>query len=160
MSNARKTAGINNKVRRLQMDTVALQETRRPATGSIRENFTFFWLGKQLEGLREHGVSFAIKNRLIVSIVPPTEGSAWINKLQLHTAAEMVSFINAYAPTLTSSTKAMDEFYDDLDLTLRGKPQQEPVFLLGDFNASAGSDHSSWPSCLGQFEFGKMNESG
>ncbi|XP_069193060.1 craniofacial development protein 2-like [Procambarus clarkii] len=70
----------------------------------------------------------------------------------------MVSLINAYAPTLISSSEAKGEFYDDLGLTLRDIPQQEPVFFLGDFNARVGSDHSSWPSYLGQF--GKMHESG
>ncbi|XP_069176039.1 uncharacterized protein [Procambarus clarkii] len=70
----------------------------------------------------------------------------------------MASLINAYAPTLTSSSEAKGEFYDDLGLTLRDIPQQEPVFFLGDFNASVGSDHSSWPSYLDQFA--KMHESG
>ncbi|XP_069176132.1 uncharacterized protein [Procambarus clarkii] len=143
------------------MDTVALQETRLPATGSTREkDFTFFWQGKPPEEVREHGVDFAIRNRLLGSIVPPTEWSARIITLQLHTAAGMVSLINAYSTTLTSSTEAKDEIYDDLGLALRDTPQQEPDFLLGDFDARVGSDHSSWPSCLGQFGFGKMNESG
>ncbi|XP_069163290.1 craniofacial development protein 2-like [Procambarus clarkii] len=153
-----KTAVINFKLPRLQMDIVALQETRLPATGSIREDFTFFWQGKPPKEVREHDVGFAIRNRLLGSIVPPTKGSANIIKLQLHTAAGMVSLINAYVPTLTSSTEAKDKFYDDLGLTLRDIPQQEQVFLLGDFNARVGSDSSSWPSCLGQFGFGKMNE--
>ncbi|XP_069184626.1 craniofacial development protein 2-like [Procambarus clarkii] len=137
-----------------------MQETRLPTNSSIREkDFTFLWQGKPLEEVREHGVGFAIKSRLLGFIVLPTEGSARIIKLQLHTAAGMVSLINTYAPTLTSSTEAKDELCDDLGLTLRDIPQQEPVFLLGFFNARVGSDHSSWPSCLGQYGFGKMNES-
>ncbi|XP_069186412.1 uncharacterized protein [Procambarus clarkii] len=72
----------------------------------------------------------------------------------------MVSLINAYAPIMTSSTEEKDELYDDLGLTLRDMRQQESVFLLGHINARVGSDHSSWPSFLGQFVFGKMNESG
>ncbi|XP_069190876.1 craniofacial development protein 2-like [Procambarus clarkii] len=71
----------------------------------------------------------------------------------------MVILINAYAPRPTS-TEAKDTFYDDLGLTLRDIPQQEPVFLLVDFNARVGSDHSSWPSCLGQLGFGKLNDNG
>ncbi|XP_069195724.1 uncharacterized protein [Procambarus clarkii] len=139
------------------MDIVALQETRLPATGSIQEkDFISFWQGKPPEEVREHGIGFAIGNRLLGSLLLPTEGSAGIIKLQLHTAAAMVSLINAYAPTMTS-TEAKDEFHDDLGLTL-GEISQEPVFLLGDFNVRVGSDHSSWPSCLGQFGFGKMNE--
>ncbi|XP_069156691.1 craniofacial development protein 2-like [Procambarus clarkii] len=118
------------------MDIVTLQETCLPATGSIREkDFTFFWQDKPPEEVREHGVGFDIRNRLLGSIAPPTVGSARIIKLQLHTAAGMVSLINAYAPTLTSSTEAKDKFYEDLGLALREIPQQEPVFLLGDFNA-------------------------
>ncbi|XP_069181139.1 craniofacial development protein 2-like [Procambarus clarkii] len=139
VNDARKTAVINKELYRLQIDIVALQKTRLPTTDSMREkDFTFFWQGKPPEQVREHGVGFAIRNRLLGSIVPPTEGSGRIIKLQLHTAAGMVSFINAYAPTLTSSMEAKDEFYDDLCLTLRGIPQQAPVFLLGDFNARVG----------------------
>ncbi|XP_069158045.1 uncharacterized protein [Procambarus clarkii] len=161
VNDARKTAVINIELRRLQIDIVTLQETRLPTTGSIREkDFTFIWQGKPPEEVREHGIGFAIMNRLLGSIVLPTEESARIIKLQLHTVAGLVSLINAYAPTLTSSTEPKDELYDDLGLTLRDIPQQEPVFLLGDFNARVGFDHRSWPSCLGQFGFGKMNKSG
>ncbi|XP_069176144.1 craniofacial development protein 2-like [Procambarus clarkii] len=136
VNDTRKTTVINNELRRLQMDTVALQETRLPAIGSIREkDFSFFWQGKPPEEVREHGVGFAIRNRLLGCIVLPTEGSARIIKLQLHTAAGRVSLINAYAPTLTSSTEAKDKLYDHLGLALRDILQQEPVFLLGDFNA-------------------------
>ncbi|XP_069191417.1 craniofacial development protein 2-like [Procambarus clarkii] len=161
VNDARKTAVINNKLRRLQTDVVALQETRLPATGSIREKeFTSFWQHKPSEKVRKHGVGFAIRNRLLGSIVPPKEGSARTLKLQLHTTAEMISLINAYAPTLTTSTEAKDEFYNDFGRTLRDVPQQEPVFRLGDLNARAGSDHSYWPSSQGQFGFVKMNENG
>ncbi|XP_069179020.1 uncharacterized protein [Procambarus clarkii] len=149
VNDARKTAVINNELCRLQMNIAALQEIRLPATGSIREkNFTFCWQGNPPEEVREHGVSFAIRNRLLGSIVPPTEESARIIKLQLHTAAEMVSLISIYAPTLTSSTEGKDEFFDDLGLTLRHTSARATV--MGDFNARVGSDHSSWPSCLGQ----------
>ncbi|XP_069189748.1 craniofacial development protein 2-like [Procambarus clarkii] len=159
VNGAHMTVVINNELHRLQIDVVALQETRLPATASIREDFTF-WKGTLPEEVREHGVCFAVRNRLLGSIVPPMEGSGRILKLLHHKAAGAVNLINAYAPTLTFSTEAKDEFYDDLGLTLRDIPQQEPVFLLRDFNARVGSDHSSWPSCLGPFGFGKMNENG
>ncbi|XP_069171563.1 craniofacial development protein 2-like [Procambarus clarkii] len=137
VNDARKTAVINNELRRLKMDIVALQETRLPATGSIWEkDFTFSWQDKPPEMVREHGVGFAIRNRLLGSIVPPTEGSSSLIKLQLHTAAGMVSLIHAYAPTLTFSNEAKVKFYDDLGLTFSDIPQQERVFLLGDFNAT------------------------
>ena len=53
------------------MDIVALQETRLPETGSVRErDFTLFWQGKPSDEVREHGVGFAVRNKLLGSITP------------------------------------------------------------------------------------------
>lgn len=41
---ARKTAIMNRELRRLNIDIAALQETRLPSNGSLREqDYTFFW---------------------------------------------------------------------------------------------------------------------
>ena len=57
ISDARKTAIINNELLRLKVDIAALQETRLAGQGSIRENdYTFFSLGKCVDDRREHGV--------------------------------------------------------------------------------------------------------
>ena len=81
-------------------------------------------------------------------------------RIQLLTAAGLVSLISAYALTLTSPAEAKDKFYDDLGALITAIPEQEPIFLLGDFNARVGADHSSWSPYLGQFGVGKMNENG
>ena len=51
-------------------------------------------------------------------------------------------------------------FYETLASIIRNVPCKEQVVVLGDFNARVGADHVSWPSCLGQFGVGKMNENG
>ena len=81
-------------------------------------------------------------------------------KLQLQTSAGLVSLISAYAPTLTSASELKDRFYDDLSAVINKVPPQEPLFIFGDFNAMVGADHSSWPTCLGHFGIGNMNENG
>ena len=54
VSDARKTAVINNELQRLHLDVVALQETRLAASGTIKENdFTFYWQGKPADDLSE-----------------------------------------------------------------------------------------------------------
>ena len=75
---------INNELCRLQVDIVALQETRVPESGIIRErDYSFFWQDKAADETREHGVGFAIKNNLLGSIIPPSEGTERLLKLQL-----------------------------------------------------------------------------
>ena len=45
------------------------------------------------------------------------------------------NLICAYASKLTASPESKDKFYDDLAQTIRGLPEKEPLFILGDFNA-------------------------
>ena len=98
--------------------------------------------GKAADETREHGVSFASKNNLLGSIIPPSEGTERLLKLQLQTSAGLVSLISAYAPTLTSASELKDRFYDDISSAIRKVPPQEPLFLLVDFNDRFGADHS------------------
>ena len=161
VNDARKTAVIDRELSRLQMDIVALQETRLPETGSVRErDFTLFWQGKPSDEVREHGVGFAVRNKLLGSITPPAEGTERILSLRLQTSSGPVSLISAYVPTLASTAEAKDKFYDDLSSAIRRIPDRELLFVAGDFNSRVGVDHNSWPTCLGQFGIGKMNENG
>ena len=65
----RKTAVINRELKKLNIDIVALQETRLPSNGSIREqDYTFFWQGLNAEEPRIHGVGFAVRNSLMLSV--------------------------------------------------------------------------------------------
>ena len=124
---------------------IALPETRLPVSDICREkDYSFFWQGKAADETREHGVGFAIKNNLMGSIIPPSEGTKRLLKLQLQTSAGLVSLISAYAPTLV----------------LPSAKFQEPLFIFGDFNVRVSADHSSWPTCLGHFGVGNMNENG
>ena len=50
VTNARKTAIIDRELSRLNLDIVALQETRLSSFGSLKEkNYTFFWQGLEPE---------------------------------------------------------------------------------------------------------------
>ena len=82
VNDARKTAVIDRELSRLQIDIVALQETRLPETGSVRErDFTLFWQSKPSDDVREHGVEFAVRNNLLGPITPPAEGTERILSL-------------------------------------------------------------------------------
>ena len=161
ISDARKTAVINNELKRLNVDIAALQETRLADSGTLKEkDYTFFWQGKSSEEHRQHGVGFAVKNSLLNKVEPGSNGSERILTLRLNATEGPVTLISAYAPTLSASPEIKDEFYERLSSTLSSIPSTEQVVLLGDFNARVGSDSDSWPTCLGQFGVGKMNENG
>ncbi|XP_067910435.1 craniofacial development protein 2-like [Heterodontus francisci] len=160
-NDSRKTAIINNKLSRLDVDIAALQETRLPASGSLREQgYTFFWQGRDPEEPRQHGVGFAIRNSLLSMIEPPSNGSERILSIRLFTASGLVHLLSIYAPTLCSPHEDKDQSYEELHNIISSIPNTEHLFLLGDFNARVGADHDSWLSCLGRFGIGRMNENG
>ena len=161
ISDTRKTAVINDELRRLSVDIAALQETRLADSGTLKEkDYTFYWQGKTSDEHREHGVGFAVKNSLLSMIEPGSNGSERLLTLRLNTTDGPITLVSVYAPTLSSTPDAKDEFYEKLASTIGNIPSHEQLVLLGDFNARVGADHDSWPSCLGHFGVGKMNENG
>ena len=59
-----------------------------------------------------------------------------------------------------ASEDIKDYFYDELDSLIDKIPKVEPLILLGDFNGRVGSDHQSWPPCIGHHGTGRMNDNG
>ena len=161
INDSRKTAVINDELKRLNVDIATLQETRLADSGSLKENdCTFYWQGKSSNEPREHGVGFSVRNTLLSMIEPGSVSSERLLTLRLNTNAVPVTLVSVYAPTLTYTPDATDEFYESLATTISSIPSKKQLILLGDFNARVGADHDSWPSCLGQFGVGRMNENG
>ena len=161
ISDARKTAVINNELLRLKIDIAALQETCLADSGTLKgKDYTFFWQGKGAEHRREHGVGFAVRTTSLKMVEPGDMGCERLLTLHLYTSDGPISLISAYAPTLTSTPEAKDEFYSSLNVVIKNIPNNEQIVLLGSFNARVGPDRDSWPSCLGCFGVGKVNDNG
>ena len=136
IDDSRKTAIINKELARLNIDVACLQETRLADSGSLMErDYTFFWQGLSQDEPRQYGLGFAVRNSLIETTETPSGGSLRILALRMKTSASFVKIISAYAPTLTSTPEAKDQFYEALQETLSGIPSSEDIYLLGDFNA-------------------------
>ena len=123
------------------MDIVALEETRLPDSGSIREiNFTFFWQVKSPDETSKQGIDFAVRNTLLGSIIPPADGSERI--LSLHPHSSVGPVISAYAPRLSSPGEAKDKSYDELVTAIKAIVEKKLLFILGDLNARVVEDQS------------------
>lgn len=115
ISDAGKTAVINDELLRLQVDIAALQETRQVDSGTLKEkDYTFFWQGKSSQDRGEHGVGFTIRNTLLKMVETGDRGSEHLMTLLLHTSVGPVTLVSVCAPTLTSTVEAKDEFYANL----------------------------------------------
>lgn len=128
MDDFRKTAIINKELTRLNIDVACLQETRLADSGSLRESdYTFFWQGVSQDEPRQHGVGFAVRNSLLPTTETPSGGSERFLALRMKISTGFVNFLSVYAPTLTSSPEAKDQFYEALEDSVPNPPLRKPI---------------------------------
>jgi exonuclease III len=135
VNDARKTAIINRKLAKRNIDIAALQETSLAASGSLKEEYTFFWQGLGPHEHRIHGVGIAVHNSILLSVQPPSQGTERIIPLLLKTSSGPTYIFSVYAPTLSSSPEVKDDFFEELEKRIRGIPDKENLILLEDFKA-------------------------
>ena len=61
---------------------------------------------------------------------------------------------------MTNPDEVKDKFYNDLDDVISATPRTDKLILLGDCNASVGTDHQTWEGVIGPEGVGKCNSSG
>ena len=113
------------------------------STESGITRYTFYWQCREPGKPRMHGIGFTVRNSLLSSTEPLTIGTARILSLRLSTSSGPATILSVYAPTLSSTAEAKDQFYEELETTIREIPAAEKLFLLGDFIACVEADHNS-----------------
>ena len=68
-----------------------------------------------------------------------------------------ITVIQVYAPTSADEAE-VERFYEDLQDLLELTPKKDVLFIIGDWNAKAGSQET--PGVAGKFGLGIRNEAG
>ena len=69
-----------------------------------------------------------------------------------------ITIIQAYAPTSNAEEAEVEQFYEDLQDLLELTPQNDVLFIIGDWNAKVGCQET--PGVIGKFGLGMQNEAG
>ena len=69
-----------------------------------------------------------------------------------------IMVIQAYAKTSNAEDAEVERFYEDLQDLLELTPQNDVLFITGDWNAKLGSQEI--PGLIGKFGLGVQNETG
>ena len=70
-----------------------------------------------------------------------------------------ITVIQAYTPTSNAEEAEVEQFYEDLqDLLELTPPKKDVLFIIGDWNAKAGSQET--PGVTNKFDLGMWNEAG
>ena len=69
-----------------------------------------------------------------------------------------ITVIQAYAPTSNAEEAEVEQFYEDLQNLLELTPKKDVLFIIGEWNAKAGSQET--PGVTGKFGLEIQNEAG
>ena len=69
-----------------------------------------------------------------------------------------ITVIQVYAPTGNAEEAEVEWFFEDLRDLLEVTPRKGVLFIIGDWNAKAGSQEI--PGVTGRFDLGRQNEAG
>ena len=69
-----------------------------------------------------------------------------------------ITIIQAYASTSNAEEAEVEWFYEDLQDLLELTPQNDVLFIIGDWNAKVGSQET--PGVTGKFGLGVQSEAG
>ena len=61
---------------------------------------------------------------------------------------------------MSNPDEVKDKFYDDREPVISAAPRTDKLILLGDFNATVGTDHQTWEGEIGSEGVGKCNSNG
>ena len=69
-----------------------------------------------------------------------------------------ITVIQVYAPTSNAEEDEVEWFYEDQQGLLELTPKKDVLFIIGDWNAKAGSQKT--PEVTGKFDLGVQHEAG
>jgi len=69
-----------------------------------------------------------------------------------------ITVIQVYTPTSNAEEAEVEQFYEDLQALLELTPKKDVLFIIGDWNATVGSQET--PGVTGKCGLGVQNEAG
>ena len=161
----RRTALIAMELQKYKIDIAALSETRLADHGKLHEagtGYTFYWVGHPADRPREHGVCFAVADKVNTLLVGEPVGiSPRIMSMRIRLGrGKFASLISIYSPPMNHTEDEKNQFYAQLSSTITSVPASDRLFLMGDFNARVGRENNVWPNVLGAHGIGKVNSNG
>ena len=149
---------LSSELKRLDIGIAALSEVRRPECGEIMVGgYTYYWSGRS-DGYHAHGVAVAVSNKLTPMIIEVTPVNECIMRRRIRHSLGVMSLVSVYAPTEVGDLTVKDSFYATLESVVDQCPRRDTLLVLGDFNASTGTDMNGYETCDGSQGSGTVQQ--
>ncbi|XP_057548222.1 uncharacterized protein LOC130826670 [Amaranthus tricolor] len=148
---------LANELSKYRIHVACVQETRwkgQKAKGI--KGYKLWYAG--LDGIRNE-VGILVSNDILKQLVEVKRCNDRIMLVRIVVGEEIISIVSAYGPQVGLDEQVKCEFWDNLGDLMRTIPEDEKVFLGGDFNRHIGRDAGNYNSVHGGFGLGARNKS-
>ena len=91
----------------------------------------------------------AVADRLVPMNTEVTPVNERIMRLRITHTLGVISLVSVYAPTVVTEFFVKEAFYAQLQMVVDSCPKGDTLIVLGDFNATTGTDRDGYQSCVG-----------
>ena len=155
-----KTAQVANEMRGYGIEILGLSETRWKGIGELKlqSGETIMYSGNN--DVYQGGVAIMVSSTARRTMLEWTPISERIIKARFYSRHKKLTIIQAYAPTNEAVDNEKDDFYYQIQDTLKDCNRDDMIVVMGDFNAKVGSNNTNREEVMGKHGVGDMNDNG
>ena len=141
---------VKQEMARVNIDILRISKLKWNRMGEFNsDEHHIYYYGQ--ESLRKNGVAIIVNKRVQNAILRCNLKSNRMISVHFQGKSFSITAIQVYAPTSNAEEAEVERFYEDLQELLELTPKKDVLFIIGDWNAKAGSQEISqsnrqvWP---------------
>ena len=146
-------------MRRASGAEVSSTECLSPRLNLRRSTQVGAWNVMSLSEVRDKGVAVAVADRMVPIITEVTPVNERIMRLRITHILGVIPLVSVYAPTGLNEFSVKERVLRPATGSGRLCPEGNILTVLGDFNATTGTDSDGYESCVGPHGSGSRDES-
>ena len=142
---------VKEEMARVNINILGISELKWTGIDEFNSDDHYIYYCGQ-ESLRRNGVAIMVNKRVQNAVLGCNLKNDRMISVRFQGKPFNITVIQAYASTSNSEEAEVERFYEDLQDLLELIPKKGVLFIIGDWNAKAGSQET--PGVIGKFGLG------
>ena len=132
---------LQEEISRFKCDILGISEMRWTMAGETNDS-KVLWSGNERK--HEAGVGFLLSDQARKALLGYKPINERLIAARFSAQPFNITVIQAYAPTADSQEEAIENFYEDLTMSIEEVSKNDILVVIGDWNAKIGKDNAGW----------------
>jgi len=132
---------VKQEMARVNVDILGISNLKWTGMGEFNSDDHYIYYSGQ-ESLRRNGVAIMVNKRVQNSVLGCNLKNNRMISVLFQGKPFNITVIQVYAPTSNAEEAEVERFHEDLQDLLELTPKKDVLFIIGDWNAKAGSQET------------------